>query len=160
VGDARIGIVHGDACSLAGWGFAEDRLRDPRHERWIEGAFSDARVDIFASTHTCLPALRRFEWSVRSGVVANNGAAGMPNYAATNFGLVTRISTSPAGGAASIASMEHQGVFVDAVCLDYDHDRWLQRFLRQWPEGSPAHQSYHRRIVDGPRFVLPEAIAA
>ncbi|HEY4998909.1 MAG TPA: hypothetical protein VII36_07190, partial [Usitatibacter sp.] len=76
VGGARIGIVHGDAASLAGWGFAADRLDDPAHRRWIDSAFADARVDIFASTHTCLPAFRAF---AASGIVANNGAAGMPN---------------------------------------------------------------------------------
>ena len=54
VGDARVGIVHGDATSLAGWGFARDRLDDPAHARWIESAFHMARVDVFASTHTCL----------------------------------------------------------------------------------------------------------
>src|SRR4029077_13286563 len=33
VAGARIGIVHGDATSLAGWGFAHDRLAQPSHRR-------------------------------------------------------------------------------------------------------------------------------
>ena len=78
VGEARVGIVHGDAASLAGWGFAQDRLDDPAHRRWIESAFRAGDVDIFASTHTCLPAFREFAFEGCSGVVANNGAAGMP----------------------------------------------------------------------------------
>ena len=147
VGDARIGIVHGDAASLAGWGFAHDRLAQPSHRRWIESVFREARVDVFASTHTCLPALRAFEGS---GVVANNGAAGMPNYAGTRFGLATRISVAPARE--SFAHVEHRGVHVDAVGIEYDHARWLARFLRSWPAGTAAHESYHRRIVEGPRF--------
>lgn len=42
-------------------------------------AFAEASVDVFASTHTCLPALCRFDGDEK--VVINNGAAGMPNFA-------------------------------------------------------------------------------
>lgn len=148
VGDARVGIVHGDAASLAGWGFAHDRLDEPSHARWIESAFRDARVDVFASTHTCLPALRAFE----CGIVANNGAAGMPNHAGTRFGIVTRISTRPFAGAGRLRGVARRGVHVEALRVDYDHDRWMRRFLAQWPPASAAHASYHRRMVEGPRF--------
>jgi hypothetical protein len=146
-----IGIVHGDAASLAGWGFAHDRLDAPGQTRWIESAFGDARVDIFASTHTCLPALRRFA----GGVVANNGAAGMPNFAGTRFGLVTRISVSPSTGARPVLACRHADVFIEEVRVDYDHARWRARFERDWPAGSAAHRSYFRRIVEGPPFALP-----
>jgi hypothetical protein len=155
VGDARIGIVHGDAASLAGWGFAHDRLDLPSHARWIENAFREARVDIFASTHTCLPALRRFDWGEAEGVVANNGAAGMPNVAGSRYGLVTRIALTPHAGDEAIAGLRVGGVRVEALRVDYDHGRWLRRFLASWPEGTPAHASYYRRIVEGPRFALP-----
>jgi hypothetical protein len=148
VGDARIAIVHGDAASLAGWGFAHDRLDDPRHARWVESAFRDARVDVFASTHTCLPALREFA----GGVVANNGAAGMPNFAATRFGLLTRISTRPFIGPEKVSGVTRAGAFVEALRIDYDHEAWTRRFLRSWPAGSAAHDSYFRRIAGGPRF--------
>ena len=148
VGDARVGIVHGDATALAGWGFAHDRLQDPSHERWIESMFAQAGVDLFASSHTCLPALRAFA----RGAVANNGAAGMPNFAGTRHGLMTRISTRPCAGGLSTRDLHHAGVHVDLVRIDYDHDRWQERFLASWPEGSPAHASYFRRIVEGPRF--------
>jgi len=148
VGDARVGIVHGDAASLAGWGFAHDRLADPSHERWLESAFSDAGVDFFASTHTCLPALRAFDF----GVIANNGAAGMPNHAGTRFGLVTRLSTRPYAGFDRVRGLKRGGVHADMLRVDYDHDGWMRRFLASWPESSAAHASYHRRMVDGPRF--------
>ena len=148
VGDARVGVVHGDAASLAGWGFAHDRLADGAHARWLESAFRDARVDIFASTHTCLPALRAFDF----GVVANNGAAGMPNHAGTRFGLVTRIGREPYRGPDRAAGLERAGVHVDALRVDYDHERWVRRFLASWPPASAAHASYYRRIVEGPRF--------
>ena len=148
VGAARIGIVHGDAVSLAGWHFAHDRLDDPAHAPWVDSVFREARVDVFASTHTCLPALRAFG----AGIVANNGAAGMPNHKGTRFGLVTRIGRRPYRGGERVRGMERAGVHVDALRVDYDHARWMQRFLANWPEGSPAHDSYYRRLTDGPRF--------
>jgi hypothetical protein len=153
VAGARIGIVHGDAASLAGWGFAADRLDDPSHRRWIESAFADARVDAFASTHTCLPAFRGFE----RGLVANNGAAGMPNFAGRRSGLVTRIGAEPHGGAQSLYRATAGNAHVEALEIAYDHDRWLQRFLASWPQGSAAHASYFRRIVEGPRFEASQA---
>src|SRR3954468_8943515 len=159
VGDARIGIVHGDASSLAGWGFAHDQLVKPSHRRWLESAFRDAKVRIFASTHTCLPALRCFDMNGVSVAVANNGAAGMPNFSATRHGLVTRIAMTPFAGGEPVHALDLDSVRVEILRLDYDHERWLERFLAQWPEGSPAHASYHRRIVEGPRFAL-DRIAA
>lgn len=154
VGEARIGIVHGDASSLAGWGFAHDRLDDPARARWIAAAFRDARVDVFASSHTCLPALRLFDAGDRHVAVANNGAAGMPNFAATRFGVLTRISTRPYAGDERLYGAEVAGAHVEALRVDYDHRLWLERFLASWPAGSAAHASYHRRIVEGPRFDL------
>jgi hypothetical protein len=148
LGSARVGIVHGDASSLAGWGFARDRLDDPSHARWLASSFRDARVDIFASTHTCLPALREFEF----GAVSNNGATGMPNHAGTHYGLITRIGRKPHRGTGRLRGLERAGVHVEVLRVDYDHDRWLERFSSAWPEGSPAHASYHRRIVEGPGF--------
>lgn len=164
VGAARIGIVHGDAASLAGWGFAQDQLDRPSHARWVESVFREAQVDVFASTHTCLPALRRFAWPAGrgggAGLVANNGAAGMPNFSGTRHGVVTRIALEPFAGAGRLYAQQIAGVHVEAVALDYDHERWVQRFLAQWPEGSPAYASYFRRIVEGPRFERARAAAA
>jgi len=154
VGDARIGIVHGDASSLAGWGFAHDRLDDPSHRRWVESMFREANVHAFASTHTCLPAFRRFD----GGVVANNGAAGMPNFVGSRCGLLTRIAARP--HPMRLYGLEVAGVAIEALRIDYDHARFIDRFLASWPEGSPAHESYHRRIVHGTRFRLEQAIPA
>jgi len=157
VGEARVGIVHGDAASLAGWGFAQDRLDDPTHRRWIESVFRAGEVDVFASTHTCLPAFREYDFAGTRGIVANNGAAGMPNFAGRLAGLITRIGVAPFAGEEKLYAIETRGVHVEALELAYDHARWTERFLASWPAGSPAHASYHRRIVEGPRFVLGEA---
>jgi len=157
VGTARVGIVHGDASSLAGWGFAASRLDAPEHRRWIEDAFTHARVDVFACTHTCLPAMRHFTHARGAAVVANNGAAGMPNVALSRYGLLTRISVEPYRGPALAYGTKVGGVFVDALRIDYDHERWMRRFLASWPEGSGAHESYHRRMREGPRHSLAQA---
>ena len=48
--------------------------------------------------------------------------------------------------------------YVEAIEIAYDRDRWARRFLASWPEGSPAHESYWRRISEGPRFQLESAL--
>ncbi len=162
VGEAKVGIVHGDAASLAGWGFAHDQLDNPSHARWIASAFRDAKVDLFASSHTCLPALRRFDFGAGERLVANNGAAGMPNFAATRYGLLTRISLTPAAAGTSVLGTRLGALHVDEVAIRYDAARWQERFLASWPQGSPAHASYFARITQGPRFTadLAQARAA
>ncbi len=156
VGPARVGIVHGDAASLAGWGFATGALDNPHHARWIEAAFRDAQADIFASSHTCLPVLRAFPVDRSVRAVINNGAAGMPNFAGTGHGVVTRISVRPAPGG-SLYGLRVAGVHVEALALDFDTARWLERFEAAWPAGSPAHDSYFRRITQGPRYTPDQA---
>lgn len=158
VGEARIGIVHGDCTSLAGWGFAASALAAPGHARWIESGLRTARVDVFASSHTCLPATRIFEIDHGHGVIANNGAAGMPNFSGQRFGLVTRISVYPARD--RLYGVMAKDVHVDTVALRYDAAAWQARFLASWPEGSPAHRSYFHRIAHGPRYELAAALPA
>ena len=155
VGDCRVAIVHGDASSLAGWGFEHARLDDPAHARWIESIFREARVDVFASSHTCLPALRRFTVDGAPRAVINNGAAGMPNFHGRRHGVITRIGREPLGGA--LYGVQAAGVHVEAVALDYDQERWASRFLAAWPDGSSAHASYFRRIAEGPRYEIDRA---
>jgi len=157
VGELRIGIVHGDAWSLAGWRFAPDSLHDPAEETRFHAMFEESRVDGFASTHTCSPALkvlgRRF--------VVNNGAAGMANFAGDPSGLLTRISVHPlpaALEAARVFGLEERGVRIDALRIAFDTERWIERFDRLWPTGTPARVSYRRRIVRGPRFRLDDAL--
>ena len=156
VGGARVAIVHGDAASLAGWGFAHGALDDPAHRRWLESAFAESKADLFASSHTCLPATRAFDFAHGRGVVANNGAAGMPNFAGERCGLLTRISTHPARDA--LYGTRVAGTFVDTIAVRYDAAAWQARFLASWPEGSPAHQSYFRRIAHGPGFARARAL--
>jgi hypothetical protein len=87
--------------------------------------------------------------------VANNGAAGMPNFAGTRYGLVTRISTRPRADA--LYRMALGDVHVEAIRLRFDNEPWMRRFLGAWPSGSAAHVSYFRRMSEGPRFTPADA---
>ncbi len=154
VGGLRVGIAHGDAESLAGWGFAHDALDAPGAGARVDRLFAEAGVDVFAVTHTCLPVLRL---APCGGVVVNNGAAGMPNFAGSAFGVVTRISRAPVPPALRLYGCELRGVHIDALRLDYDAEVFARQFLRTWPEGSPAHVSYWSRICGGPRYTIEQA---
>lgn len=156
VGDTAVGVVHGDADSLAGWEFDAGALDDiSKHVRRSK-AFALANVDVFACTHTCLPALRQFEFEDEVRIVVNNGAAGMPNFQDTSYGLVTRISVSPSPRR-GLYGVRRNEIFVDAVPVAYDQARWRREFLENWPEGSPAHTSYFSRIVAGPNYTIGQA---
>jgi len=156
VGALRVGIVHGDAVSLAGWRFAQDALDAVRHRPWLEDIAKSARVDVFGCTHTCLAVLRDFQLAAGRLTVINNGAAGMPNFSGSRFGLITRIAKSPSPHA-PLYGLARDGVHIDAIAVEYDHHAFLDRFLKRWPEGSSAHASYYRRIVDGPDYPIAQA---
>ena len=155
VGETRVGVVHGDADSLAGWGFSQETLATVPGVRQAERAFDDADVHVFASSHTCLPVLQRF---AGGRIIANNGAAGMPNFRGETFGLATRISVEPHREALYRVRSGH--TFIEAVPLRYDARAWRERFTAQWPAGSSAHRSYWERIVDGPPYHPQQALRA
>src|SRR5262245_60277290 len=98
VGSTRVAVVHGDAESLAGWGFAQEALREDAHLAQVRHWFAQAQVDVFASSHTCLPIYQRLEVQGTPKIIANNGAAGLPNFADTQYGVLTRIATRPYEG--------------------------------------------------------------
>jgi predicted phosphodiesterase len=153
VGDATVGIVHGDAESLAGWGFSQEALATPDGHAAAGKAFAQAGVDIFASSHTCLPVLQGFDGGA---VLINNGSAGMPNFHGMICGVATRISVSRNPDA--LYSARCRDVWVEAINLPYDNLTWEQRFLAQWPPRSDAHASYWERITRGPRYEVAQAV--
>ena len=155
VATARIGVVHGDAESLAGWHFDIARLDDAAEHAWRGAAFAAAAVDMFASSHTCLPAARRYDHQGEK-LVFNNGAAGMPNARDTRFGILTRIGVQ-ASPHATLYGERLRGAHVDALAIRYDHAAWRRCFLENWPAGSAAWLSYFERISCGPAFDLADA---
>ena len=154
VGDVRVGIVHGDAESLAGWGFAQEALRDASHRARVAGWFDAAQVDVFASSHTCLPVLLTLPVpGGRDAVLINNGAAGMPNFRGDPDGLLTRIAKTRCRSAARLRQhVTRSGVDIATVAVPIDRDRWFAEFVAQWPPGSDAHASYWPRIEGGPDY--------
>ena len=153
VGGERVAVVHGDADSLAGWGFSQETLATAEGLAAAERTFAAAGVRVFASSHSCLPVLQGFS---NARCLINNGAAGMPNFAGTRYGVATRISTSPSGNA--LYEERAGNLFVEAVPIAYDATAWERRFLEQWPAGSDAHRSYHDRILNGPKYSLGQAV--
>ena len=157
VGGLGIGIVHGDGESLAGWSFGEEAI-DPAV---VGRMFDAAAVRVFASSHTCLPVAQVFELARGASVLINNGAAGMPNFAGTRSGVLSRISIGPApAGVRVLYGTVIEGVHIDAVPIDYDHAAWLAHFDAVWPAGSAAALSYRGRIVHGPAYPATRAIRA
>lgn len=150
VGGIHVAVVHGDCESLAGWRFAVDTSATSDE---VAAAFRRSACELIASSHTCLPVMRRIDGA---SLLANNGAAGMPNFRDQHSGLLTRIaairSPHPPRYGASLA-----GIHVDALPIVYDHATWTTDFLANWPPGSPAHQSYWPRIEQGPDFGIDQA---
>lgn len=155
VADCRIGVVHGDAESLAGWRFDVKALDEPGHVSWLRAMFDAANVDVFASTHTCLPALRQFALPDRC--LVNNGATGMPNFAGDCAGLYTRIATTRSPHPV-VHEVHVAGAWIALLPVRFDTSRWRREFLAQWPPGSPAWLSYYERITRGPQFSPAQAL--
>ncbi len=158
IGGQRIGIVHGDAESLAGWRFSHAALHMPENQAWLRKVCDDAGLAGFACSHTCLPTLRDFSTGDRHVFVANNGAAGMPNFSSTQYGLLTRLSVHPPAEDVSQFGITVGDLHIDALPVHYDAAAFERQFLRDWPLESPAHVSYFHRIVHGPAFAPPHAL--
>ena len=157
VGDCAIGIVHGDPDSLAGWGLAVENLAargGPTDGARVRDWARRADVDAFACSHTCLP------WAATPGgvPVINNGSGGMPNFRGRLHGLATRIGHAAAPAPDAVFGIEARGLRFEAVPVRYDAGAWQARFERDWPPGSPAHRSYHARIMQGPAFEPGDAL--
>jgi hypothetical protein len=156
VGGLRVGIVHGDAESLAGWAFSQESLYANGTAPLVPW-FEAAKVRVFASSHTCLPVATDVETHAGRCALINNGAAGMSNFMGTHYGVITRIAVEPAPIPA-LYGMELGGVFIEALPLYFDHAGWVRTFLRDWPPGSDAHVSYFRRIEGGPNYLPRQAV--
>ena len=156
IGDLRIGVVHGDATALAGWKFGHEALNDPTTWPSLGEIAEAAQIDVFASTHTGLPALRDLALTTRRLTVINNGAAGLPNFSGSQFGVISRIAASPSPHP-SLYGIERDGVYVDALSIDYDSAAFVNRILRRWPEGSVANAQYLSRILAGPDYSIEQA---
>lgn len=152
VAGTRVAIVHGDLQSLAGWSMAETNLHTVESKNTVQKQMVTAQCAVVASSHTCLPVALR----MRHHLIFNNGAAGMPNFKDMRCGVITRIASQPSPHPA-LYGVRIGNVHVDALAVHYDHQRWEQEFLANWPPGSPAFESYYGRIMQGPNYSMDEA---
>jgi hypothetical protein len=171
VAGERVGIVHGDPESLAGWRLALEAMEpgDPHVRRAVGWRgqpttpaelldwFHRAEVGVFACTHTGLPYVQAVTDDQRHRLVINNGAAGLPNFAGTTHGVMTRLSSDPEPPPDSLYGATVGALRCDALPVRFDHQRWMERFLAQWPPGSPGHRSYFRRLTGGTHLRLRQA---
>uniref|UniRef100_A0A7S2WFB6 Uncharacterized protein n=1 Tax=Rhizochromulina marina TaxID=1034831 RepID=A0A7S2WFB6_9STRA len=172
----RVTVIHGDPESLAGWKFSVEAMEPVDNDlrshfgcasdlgssttsaSQVADFFHGAATDVFACTHTCLPFAQVFPGAAGftlggDGVVVNNGSAGMPNFRGSSHGLITRIASASLGVPEDSAYGITVGdLRIDAIPVHYDHEAWVARFLRNWPQGSPAHESYFTRIASGVSF--------
>jgi len=157
VGNIRVAIMHGDAESLSGWGFAQEHVDDPLQQQQYRTWFRQAQVDLFASSHTCLPVALCLEDNDDRFALINNGAAGMPNFRGDLRGLLTRISVHaspvPTQFGAQIGT-----TYVDALPIAYDVPAWMSHFRQNWPAGSAAYDSYYERLTQGPDYRIEQAV--
>jgi hypothetical protein len=100
--------------------------------------------------------LRDLELRAGRLTIINNGAAGMPNFSGSRFGLASRFATTPSPHR-PLYGMVRDNVHIDAVPLDYDGGAFRNRFLARWPKGSAAHASYFQRIMAGPDYAIEQA---
>jgi hypothetical protein len=171
VAGERVGILHGDPESLAGWRLALEAMEpgDQRVRRQVgwHGQpttadellrwFGRAEVSVLASTHTGLPYAQAIPDGRRRRLVINNGAAGLPNFAGTGYGVITRLSGDLRPPAESLYGVTIGALRCDALPVRFGLDQWRERFLAQWPPGSPGHHSYFTRITRGTHLRLDQA---
>ena len=152
VGGANIAITHGDEKFLAGWGCSRENLAQKDRQDELNLWFKEHKFDVLACTHTCAPAAIALE----NGVVINNGAAGMSNFASELYGLITRIAITPSKEAIYRARLGE--IYIEALPVRYDTAKFLEWFDQIWKAQSPAEVSYRDRIANGSEGKIKEAI--
>jgi hypothetical protein len=164
VGGERVGIVHGDPESLAGWRLALEAMEpgDPvvRQQLGWDGQsttpselldwFDRANVNVFASTHTGLPFAQELADGGRRRLVINNGAAGLGNFVGATYGVMTRMSSNPRPPADSLYGTTVGEVRCDALAVHFDLSWWREQFLVHWPQGAPRTAPTSRESAGGP----------
>lgn len=148
----NIAITHGDEKKLGGWECSRENLNRIDRQEELNKWFKDNDIDILATTHTCSPAALKLV----NGIVINNGASGMPNFKGKIYGLITRISLYKYD--AAIYREKMKNLYVEAVAIKYDSNKFLKWFDDVWNIGSEASLSYRDRIVKGTDDFIDNAL--
>ena len=146
----RIAISHGDEQSLAGWDCSREAMTTAARQQQLDAWLLAQNIRVLATSHSCSAVAL----NLAHGALINNGAAGLPNFSGGRYGLLSRIATTP--HPAALYRCQRDGLFIEALPLNYDHTAFLADFDRQWPAHSPAALSYRSRIL-GHTTDRPEA---
>ena len=157
VGGVRVAIVHGDLESLAGWTLSQDAITPDAIKNMHQKQIVTANCPIIASSHSCLPVALTLDTALGRCAVFNNGAAGMPNFRDTQFGVITRVAATPAQQVTPLYGTRIGDIHVEALAVHYDSARWQREFLGNWPAGSAGHLSYYARMTRGPAHTITDA---
>lgn len=152
ISNQKIAITHGDEQKFGGWECSRENLSRIDRQEELNKWFKENNIDILATTHTCSPAALKIE----NGIVINNGASGMPNFKNKIYGLITRISLYKSDKA--IYREKIKNLFVEAVTVKYNIEKFLKWFDNLWTIGSEASLSYRDRIVNGPDDFIEKAL--
>ena len=128
---------------MSGWQCSHSSLQKKERQDELNTWLDDNKVDILATTHTCLPVL----YNNDKHIVVNNGAAGMANVKDFTYGLITRIAKTPSEDA--IVSEKIDNIYVELVKIDFSIEKFLEWFESVWDDNSPASISYKKRIIHG-----------
>lgn len=139
----KIAITHGDEKSMSGWECSYDNLQNGERQEELSCWFANNKIDILATTHTCLPVV----YNNGKNIVINNGAAGMANVKNATYGLITRIAKTSSKDA--IVSEKIDDLYIELVKIEFDITKFVSWFESTWSENSPASISYKNRIVNG-----------
>jgi predicted phosphodiesterase len=154
VGDALVGLTHGDEKSVSGWGCSVDSLHDENRLKELDEFFAQHSIDILSTTHTCAAAAIALD----NGIVINNGSAGLPEYKGLLYGLINRVAKTPHEDA--IYRSQINDIYVEAVPVRYNQEAFIEWFDSIWEADSPAAKSYRPRAVSGPDTVFSDAVGA
>ncbi|MBG9980552.1 hypothetical protein [Facklamia lactis] len=159
INEFKIGITHGDEKYIAGWDCSLEKLKQIERQKEIIKWMKFYDIDILATTHTCGTAFLYSDDHQK--IISNNGAAGMPNFKGTNFGLSTRISISNRNKHAVYSqsiTKNNQKIYVELVPIQYSQNKYIKWFDSIWPKGTSAEKSYRNRIIKGPNITLNDSI--
>lgn len=143
VGEAKIGVTHGDERSLAGWGFSGESMEKAERQEEIRDFMEAYEIDCMATTHTCAQAV----FDMGNRLVLNNGSAGMSSLAGKSSGIFTRIALTPSPDV--LYSKKIKGVYMELLEVAFDKEEYIKVFDSVWEKGSPAEVSYRERLYRG-----------
>jgi hypothetical protein len=162
-GNVETELASDDDAAGCGCAYPDSVAQDRIEQTWREELaqrMETLGVQLFASSHTCLPVASSVEREGRTYAVINNGAAGMGNFRGDPNGMLTRIAC-PGVAEPPIRPLYRTHLAqcrVEALPVVFDHPAWQARFRAMWPLDSEAHRSYGQRILNGPAYELPGAV--